>query len=43
VVHRPAGRDRPRSGSLGGASLELALSSQCPHRAGMAPCARPPT
>jgi hypothetical protein len=38
-----AGRDKPWGGSLGGASLELPLSRQCPHRAGMTPCTRPPT
>jgi len=48
-LHKPfvgkpmAGRDKPWSGSLGGASPELPLSGQCPHRAGMAPCTRPPT
>src|SRR5713101_6382270 len=38
-----AGRDRPWSGSLCGASPELPLSRQWPHRAGMTPCTRPPT
>src|SRR5712691_11587003 len=38
-----AGRDRPRSGSLCGASPERSLSRPWPHRAGMAPCTRPPT
>src|ERR1700739_2437564 len=38
-----AGRDKPWSGSLSGASPELPLSGQCPHRAGMTPCTRPPT
>jgi hypothetical protein len=38
-----AGRDRPWSGSLCGALPALPLSRQWPHRAGMAPCARPPT
>src|SRR5262245_34367207 len=43
MSHRMAGRDRPRSGSLCGASPARSLSRPWPHRAGMAPCARPPT
>ena len=43
VVHVVVGRDRSWSGSLGGASPELPLSRQCPHRAGLASCTRPPT
>jgi hypothetical protein len=42
VIDRVAGRDGPCGGSLCGASLDLALSRQCPHRSGMAACARPP-
>ena len=38
-----AGRDKPWGGSLGGASLELPLSRQCPHRAGITPCTRSET
>src|SRR5262245_16805263 len=41
MSHRMAGRDRSRSRSLCGASPELPLSRQWPHRAGMAPWSCP--
>src|SRR5215510_7013412 len=43
VIDFVAGRDRSRSRSLCGASPELPLSRQWPHRAGMAPWSCPPT
>src|SRR5215470_61282 len=48
-LHQPAfievvaGRNRSWSGSLCGASLELPLSRQCPHRVGVVPCTCSPT